>query len=354
MNLKKALSAATAVVLSCGVLASCGTPSKSNDEKVLNILMWDGYIPQDIIDNFQSETGIKMYFSNFESNEEMLQKLETSNGEYDLVIGSDYIIEEAVAKDLTAELDKSKIPNYNNLDPAYLSQYYDPDNKYTVPYGPGTPLIIYDESKIDLDINSYNDLWNPALAGKIVMMDDTRNVVGMTLKSMGKSLNETDPESISAAKDRLMELSANIYKLDYSTPYDSIISGEAPVAYMFTSQVVTALMEKPDLKVVYPEEGMGFGIDCWFVTKDAKHKDSAFAFLNYVTDAENGAKISEQILYQCPNKASSEYLSEDYKKNKALYIPSDVLGDTEFIKNVDADTLSLYDEAYTQFKNSLR
>ena len=120
---------------------------------------------------------------------------------------------------------------------------------------------------------------------------------------------------------------------------------------MFTSQILTAMAERPNLKVVYPPEGMGFGIDSWFIPVGAKNTDNAYEFLNYITDAENAAHISEEIFYQCPNKAADQYLSEEYKNNPALYIPADQLGIPEFIQTLDEDTTAVYDEIWTAFKN---
>ena len=123
----------------------------------------------------------------------MLSKLETvQGGEYDIVLASDYIVKMAIDKGLVKKLDKAQIPNYDNLDPSYLGNYFDPDNEYTVPYGVGTPLIVYDPSRVDVEIKGYADLWNPALKDSLVLVNDARNIIGITLKTMGKSLNEED------------------------------------------------------------------------------------------------------------------------------------------------------------------
>ncbi len=348
--MKKILAIGLTLILSAGLLSGCQENTPEADAKELNILTWDGYIPEDILAEFQDSTGIHVNLSNFNTNEEMLSKLEATNGgQYDVVIGSDYIIDIARNKGLLAELDTSKIPNFQNIDPVFQSQYYDPQNTYTVPYGPGTPLIIYDPEKVSVDIQGYSDLWDPSLENSIVTIDDARNIIGITLKTMGKSFNETDEAVLEEAKEKLFQLKPNIYKLDYNNPYDAIISGEASVAYMFTPQVLLAQAARPELKVVYPKEGMGFGIDCWFIPLNAPHKDAAHTFLNYILDAEIGARISEQIMYICPNKASAEYLSEDFKSNQVLYIPSEILGETEFIKDV-GEAATIYDNIWTAFK----
>ncbi len=321
------------------------------DSKTLNILTWDGYIPQDVLTGYTEKTGVKINFSNFETNEEMLTKLEAAKGgDYDIVIASDYIIDIARKKgSLLKELDKSKLPNYQNIDPNFQSQYYDPDNLYTIPYAAGTPLIVYDAEAVSVDITSYADLWNPVLSDSLVAMDDGRNIIGITLKSLGKSFNETDPAVLEQAKEKLFALKGNIRALSYDNPQSLLISHEASIGYMFTPQVLEALKARPELKVVYPSEGMGFGIDNVFVPYNAPNADNAYSFINYILDGEVGAKISQQILYICPNKASEPFLADDYKNNESLYIPSDILGKTEFIEDV-GDATATYDKIWTEFK----
>ncbi|MEG1874347.1 MAG: spermidine/putrescine ABC transporter substrate-binding protein [Angelakisella sp.] len=359
--MKKTFATLLAAALLLTSMTGCGTPAADKGspsspaapaaKQELNIFTWDGYFPQDVLDGFTAKTGIKLNFSNFESNEEMLTKLEAAKGgEYDFIIASDYIIDIARKKGgLLSELDRAQLPNYKNLDPAFLGQFFDPENKYAVPYAPGTPLIVYDKAKIGFEITSYEDLWKPELKDSIAAIDDMRNMLGITLKSMGKSFNETDPAVLESAGKKLQQLKPNIRVLTFNNIQDNLISGEATVGYMFTSQVVAALAARPDLSVCYPKEGMGFGIDAMIVPLNAPNKANAHTFINYILDAEVGAKVSPQIGYICPNKASAEFLPESFKKNPALYIPSEVLGKTEFIQDVGEAT-AIYDKIWTEFK----
>lgn len=358
--MKKIVALTLATVMTVMMMSGCGAspaPSSTNpaepaapaaEEKVLNIFTWDGYFPQDVIDGFTAQTGIKINFSNFETNEEMLTKLEATNGgDYDLVVASDYIIDIARKKGgLLMELDRSKLPNFANLDENYLNKYFDPDNKYTIPYGPGTPLIVYDPAKVPFEITGYADLWRPELADSIAAIDDGRNMIGITLKTMGKSLNETDPAVLEEASKKLMELKPNIRMLTYNNIQDAIIGGEASVGYMFTSQVAIAMDTRPDLKVCYPKEGMGFGIDSLFISATAPHSDNAHQFINYILDGEVGAKVSSQVYYLCPNKASVPFLPESFKNNPAFNTP---LEGTEFIMDIGEAT-AIYDKIWTEFK----
>ena len=339
-------------MLTAAVLLICFTGCTQNtnvETGQLNILTWDGYIPQDILDGFSKDEGIKINISNFDSNEEMLAKISTGNAGYDVVIGSDYIIDIARKQGLLEELDKTKIPNYSNLDEGYLSKFYDPENKFTVPYSAGSPVILYDKNKITVDINGYNDLWNSSLKGKVLLIDDARNIVGITLKTLGYSMNTTDTDKLEEAKDKLMELKPNIHHLNYTNPHESLISGDVDIAYLFSSQAYLALEARPELEVIFPEEGIGFGIDSWFIPKGAQNSDNAHKFLNYIADAENGAKITEQIMYLSPNKAAREFLPEAIKNNPIFNIPSDKLNESEFIQDI-GDVADEYTKIWTEFK----
>lgn len=347
--IKKILSTATAFIMLFAI-CSCSKPHSQND-KQLNILTWDGYIPQSIIDDFSAAEGIKINISNFESNEEMLAKISSGNSGYDLVIGSDYIIDIARKQDLLTELDKSKIPNYSNLDEGYLSKFYDPENKYTVPYSAGSPVIVYDPEKIDMEIKGYNDLWDSKLENKLLLIDDARNIIGITLKALGESMNTTDPDKLNKAKEKLMTLKNNIHHLNYTNPHESLISGDVDIAYLFTSQAYLALEARPELKIVFADEGIGFGIDSWFIPKGAENIDNAHKFLNYITDAKNGASITEQIMYLTPNKAAHQYLPNNLKNNPLFNIPSEKLKTSEFIQDIGSSA-DMYTQIWTEFKQT--
>lgn len=323
----------------------------AEEEKVLNILTWADYINgPSVLEPFTAETGIKINYDYFDSNEEMLMKLQAlGGGTYDIVLASDYIIEIARKEDLLLSLDREKIPNWDNIDPVFRSQFYDPDNEYTQPYVAGTPLIIYDPAYVDIEITGYNSLWDESLRDSLVLIDDARNIIGITLKSMGESFNVTDPDILEAAGEKLMQLKANVRVLDYNRPDLPMVSGEAVVGYMFTPGIVWALEERPDLVVVYPEEGMGFGIDSLFIPVNAPHPDNAHAFLNFLLEPEIGAAIAEYQAYVNVNRAADSLLSEEYKSNPALYIPSEVLGDTEFIQDV-GEAQEIFYDIWTKFK----
>lgn len=286
MKFKKVLALLLCIAMVCS-LSAC----QSGEKKELNLFTWDGMFPQEVLDAFEKDTGIRINYSNFDYDEDMLSKLsEAEGGDYDLVIADDYIIELAIQQGLVQKLDKSKLSNFSNVNSLYQGQFYDPSDEYTVPYGAGIPLIIYDPALVNLDIKGYSDLWDPSLKDSVAIIGNYRVIDGIALKTMGESFNTQDLDQIQAAGDKLMELAPNIRLINDNNTQDYIISGEASVAFMYTSQITMALAERPDLKVVYPEEGLGFGIMAGFIPSKAPSSDAAHQFLNYILQPEVSAQ----------------------------------------------------------------
>ena len=340
---KKIVSMILCAALAGSMLTGCGE-KKEEDNKELVLYTWEGLFPQEVLTDFEDETGIRIISSNFDSNETMFEKVQQSDGkDYDLVIGDDYIIEQIVNNGLAKELDKEKLKNYDNINPLYQSQFYDPENKYTIPHGAGIPLIVYDPEQVDFEIQGYEDLWNPALEDKIATIASYRAVEGMVLLTMGKSMNEQDPAVIKEAGEKLKELAPNIRMIQDTNTQNALLNGEASVGILYTSQVITALAENPDLKVVYPKEGLGFGIMNFFIPKNAPDTEEAYAFLDYILEPEVAAKCFDFVGYYCTNKAADELVNPD------LVVPDSVTKG-EIIQNVSTEAEEAYNQNWTEFK----
>ena len=345
--MKKLLS----VLLALSMLAALPLLSSAEEEKVLNIFSWDGYVDYaSVIRPFEQQTGIKVNYAPFSTNDEMFKKLqENGASEYDLVIASDYILNTARLEGLMLPLDKEQLPNFANLDERFISQYFDPDNEYVVPYMSGIPLIVYNPDMVQIEIDGFEDLWDPSLADSIGLIDDARVSIGMVLLSMGQSMNTTDDAVLAQAKEKLFALRENIHVLEYENLHNSLISGDISVAYTFTPYVALALDANPNLKVVWPKEGLGFGIDGAFIPANAPHPDNAHAFLNYLLDGQVAATTAEWQYYCTPNAAAQEFLSDAYKNNPVFNGIYDRIGDAEYVMNLGADE-SKFQDIWTEFK----
>ncbi|MDR0690110.1 MAG: spermidine/putrescine ABC transporter substrate-binding protein [Spirochaetaceae bacterium] len=335
-------------IILAAISAGC-SKAKSTAPKQLTLFTWDEMFPQDILDGFEAETGITINYVNFDYDETMLTRLEAAGGgDYDLVIADDYIIETTIAQGLAQKLDKSRLSNYRNINPIYQKQFYDPADEYTVPYGAGVQTIVYDPARVNIPIAGYEDLWNPALVDSVGIIENYRVINGMALKVLGQSYNTGDLGAIRAAGDRLLALAPNIRLIRDDYLQDELLSGEISVAVMYTSQVTMAKMENPALKVVFPKEGIGFGIMAGFIPSKAPNPDAAYAFLNYILDAERGAQCFEFLGYYSTYSASDPYIGKEYKE--FLTLPAGFNINMEMIGNISAEADEEHTRTWTAFK----
>lgn len=336
-----------AVLTVMTVFAGCGGEKK----ETLNLFTWEGMFPQEVLSGFEKEYDIKINYANFEFDEEMLAKLQTAEGGgYDLVFADDYIIGIAIEQGLLQKLDKEKLENYANIDPVFQGQFYDETDEYTVPYGAGIPLIVYDPALVETDVTGYEDLWNPALLDNLALIGNYRVINGIVLKTMGYSFNEEDTAVIEEAGKKLLELAPNVRLISDNNTQDYIISGEVAAAFLYTSQVTQAVAARPDLKVVYPEEGLGFGIMAGFVPVKAPNADAAHKFLDYILRPEIAAQCFEYIGYVCTNKAAVPLMSE--QAQKGLVLPENAQKG-EFIMDISAAANETHERVWTEFKAAL-
>ena len=344
----KKLALILAALMAAGTLTSCGGGAGENG--TLNLFTWEGMFPEEVLTEFEETTGIDINYVNFDYDETMLMKLQAANGgDYDLIIADDYIIETAIAEGLVQKLDKSKLPSIGNVNPLYQGQFYDPTDEYTVPYGAGVQTIVYNPANVNVDITGYADLWDASLADSVGIISNYRVIGGMALKVLGKSYNTTETADIAAAGAKLNELAPNIRLIKDDYIQDDLISGEINAAVMYTSQVTMAKLTDPSLEVVYPKEGIGFGIMAMFVPSKAPNADAAHKFIEFILDPERGAKCYEYLGYYCTATASEPYIAEEYRE--FLTLPAEFSkDDMEMIENITPEADDAHIAAWSEFK----
>ena len=348
---KKMLSLIVITAMLVTMLAGCGSKSSEGKNGELNIFIWTEYVPDSVIEKFEKETGIKVNVSTYSSNEDMLAKVKSeSEGTYDIVQPSDYMVEQMASQGMLEELKTDELKNLSNIGESYLNPSYDHGNKYSVHYQGGVAGIAVNTSKVKKDITSYDDLFDSSLKNSIVALDDYRAVIGMTARSMGYSMNETDPAVLSKIQDKLLTLKNNVKLYDSDSPKSALISGDCTVGYVWSAEIALAMEENPDIKVVYPTEGAYLFMDNWAIPKGAKNYDNAVKFIDFMLDAENAQMVLEEFPYLSPNTKAVEAMGEDYSKNEAKNPPAEVIKKGEYVKNLDADTLKIYDEMWTKLK----
>lgn len=316
----------------------------------LVLYTWESMFPQEVLDGFTEETGIRINYANFDYDETMLAKLETAKGgDYDVVIADDYIIETVIQQGLAQKLDTSKLSNYGSINPIYQGQFFDPEDEYTVPYGAGVQTIVYNPALVEKEITCYADLWDPSLQGNVGIIENYRVINGMALKVLGESYNTEDIPTIEKAGEKLLELAPNIRLINDMNLQDDLVSGEVGAAVMYTGQVTTAKMADPSLEVVFPTEGIGFGVQGMFIPSQAPHAEAAYQFMDYILRPEISAKCYEFLGYYCTNQDAEELISEEYRD--FLTLPEDFdQKDMEMIENVSAEALDAHDKVWTEFK----
>ncbi len=361
--MKKTLALILTLALCLTLLAGCGSSGSApaataapaenaaSGGKTLTIYTWAEMFDQDVLDGFEKETGVKINYVNFDYDETMLSKLEAANGgDYDLIIADDYIIETVIAEGLAQKLDKSKLPNWGNINPIYQGQFYDPTDEYTVPYGAGVQTIAYDPSAVSVSVDGYKDLWDPSFKDSIAITANFRVMLGMALKVLGYSYNSNDLDQINEAGELFYQLADNIRLIKDDNVQDDLISGEVSAAVMYTSQVTMAKLTKPELAVVYPKEGIGFGIMGMFIPSKAPNAEAAHQFIDYILRPEISAKSFEYLGYYCTTKAADDLISEEYRE--FLVLPAQFKAeDMEMIGNISPEAAAREEEIWIEFRN---
>ena len=294
-----------AIILTLALFTALISASASAVESkgTLNLYTWAEMFDPDVLADFERETGYQINYVNFDLDETMLAKLESANGgDYDLIIADDYIIETVIAEGLAQKLDKDKLPNFGNINPLYQGQFYDPADEYTVPYGAGVQTIVYNPALVDLEVKGYKDLWDASFEDNVAITANYRVMIGMALKVLGYSYNTNDLSELDEAAALFYKLAPNIRLIKDDFIQDDLISGEVSAAVMYTSQVTMAKLADPDLKVVYPEEGIGFGIMGMFIPSQAPNAEAAYEFIDYILRPDVSAKSYEYLGYYCTNK----------------------------------------------------
>ena len=335
--------------VSAGQAAYEAAQQLPQEERVINVFTWSYYIPDEVIAEFEAATGMRVNYAAMIGNEDVLPKLSTGGGQYDIVVCSDYILSDLIAMDLLMPLDYGKLPNAANIGASYQGQYYDPDNAYTIPYTNTVPLMVYDPEAVDFEVTGYADLWREEFRGNLALVGEWRNIIGMAQKKLGYSYNDTDPKHMAKVGEELDALKPNIALMNDSNPHNALISGDAVAGFMYGSQIVSARQVMPQLKVVYPAEGLGFGIDCIVMPKDAPHAEAAYILLNYLLDGEVSAYASELINYGNCNSAARDYMSQEYLDNDTVNIPSELVATAEMMKPLSGEAQQLYNQIWTQF-----
>lgn len=351
---------AAAVLAAAFVVTVCLLTGATNAQPMVNVCSWGEYIDEELITQFEEETGIMVNYQTAESNETLYSLLKSGAGDYDVIVPSDYMISQLIEEDMLSELDYSNIPNFEKISDRFKNLPYDPENKYTVPYAWGTVGIIYNTAMVDEPITSWSAMFDTRYAGNVLMFRNSRDAMATALLYLGYSLNTTDEGELREAFQLLADAKKNgVYQsFVMDEIYQKLEGGNAAIGAYYAGDYLTMLENNEDLAFVIPEEGSNWFMDAMCVLKDAPHKEEAEAWINFIASTEANLANMDYIWYASPNEEALEeypaYYEELYGEEldpeiyEIMAAPQEVLDRCEAYLVLPAETRALYSTLWTE------
>ena len=324
-----------------------------NSEKVV-VYNWGEYLDPEVLTMFEEETGIDVVYEEFETNEILYPKISSGAIAYDVICPSDYMIQRMIENDLLAEINFDNIPNVKNIGKDYMEQsrQFDPENKYSVPYCWGTVGILYNKTMVDEPITSWSVLWDEKYKDNILMQDSVRDAFGVTLKYLGYSLNSTDLDELTEARDLLIKQKPLVQAYVIDQVRDKMIGNEAAIGVIYSGEAIYTQMENPDLEYVIPEEGSNIWIDSWVIPKNAENKENAEKFINFLCRPEIALMNFEYITYSTPNSEARKLIEDEAIRNSEIAFPDlSKYDNLETFQYLGTEADQTYGELWNQVKS---
>jgi spermidine/putrescine transport system substrate-binding protein len=315
-------------------------------EKELHIYNWSDYIAPDTVPNFEKEFRVKVTYDTYESNEEMVAKLQAGASGYDIVVPSGYIVPVMVATKLIAPVNRKYLTNVSNLSPMFQGLPADPGNKYTVPWLWGTSGIAYRSDKVKTPVESWAVFLDPQYAGKMTMMDDGREVIGSQLRYRGRSLNSTAPGELAQAKVDAIAAKQQLRAYISAAVKPQLISGDVWISQLWDGDTAQARTEQPNLRYVVPREGCTIWADSVCIPRRARHPRAAHEWMNYILRPEIAAALSRTTGYGTPNAAAMRLM-----KNPVPYPTPAEFERLEYQTDLGRDSAA-WDQIWTEIKSA--
>lgn len=357
----KVLRRVAAGALACALLVVLiVTGRTATTERVVNVCSWGEYIDESLIDEFEEKTGITVNYQTAESNEALYSLIEMGGADFDVIVPSDYMIARLIDEGLLAELDYGNIPNFALIGDQYKNLSYDPENKYTVPYTWGTLGIIYNETMVDEEIDSWDAMFDPKYAGQVLMINNSRDAMAAALLDLGYSINTTDEQQLREAFDLLAGAKNNgVYQaFVMDQVFQKMEGGNAAIAMYYAGDYLTMLENNEDLRFVVPKEGSNWFVDAMCVLKSSQHKAEAEEWINFIASTTSSLANMDYIWYASPNAEALEqypdYYLETYDEEldaelyEVMAAPDETLARCELYVNLPKETLTLYNDLWTQ------
>ncbi len=290
-------------------------------ENVVNVYNWSNYMPSEVLKEFTRETGIKVNYATYDSNETMYAKLKANpRSGYDIVVPSTYFVDRMRKQGMLHTLDKTKLTGFKNLNPALLNKSYDPDNRYSIPYFWSTTGIVVNTQKHSLaNIQHWSDFWQPQYHNQLLMLDDVHEVFSIALLVLGFSPNDTNPTHIRQAYLKLKQLMPNIRLFNADGVKSLYIDEDLTLGMGWNGDIYQAAQENSALRFVYPKEGFVTSIDSMAIPVGATHLNNTYRFMNFILRPDIAKKISLATGYASPNLAAVKLMPQSILNNSMIY-----------------------------------
>lgn len=330
-------------------------PPSGGKGNVLYVYNWGEYIDPDLLKKFEKEKGIRVVLETFDSNEAMLAKIKNGGTSYDIAVPSEYAIQKMKNEKLLLPIDHNKIPNLKNINPDYMDLPFDKKNEYSIPYFWGTVGILYNpEATKGIDFSSWDSLWDKRLKKNVLIVDGAREALGLSLNSMGESLNETDPEKLHKAEQKLEKLAPNVKGVVADEINTMMVQKEADVAVVWSGMGADIMTENENLDFVVPKEGSNLWFDNIVIPKTAQNVEGAHEFINFLLDAQNAKQNTEWVGYATPNDAALKLLDKETREDERFYPSKEVQKKLEVYEDLGYENIKKYNELFLKFKMSLK
>ncbi|KTC83753.1 ABC transporter substrate-binding protein [Legionella cincinnatiensis] len=318
---------------------------------VVNVYVWGGEIPKSLIQQFEQESGVKVNFSTYDSNETMYAKLKASQQTmYDVILPSAYFVERMKRQDMLEPLDHHQLPNLDNLDKRFVNNDYDKDNHYSAPIIWGATGIFYNSNVVHQPPKAWNGLWDKKWRNQLMLLDDSREIFAIALMSLRFDPNDNNPEHIKKAYEYLLQLVPNIKLFASDSIQAIIIDEDALIGSAWNGDAFKAQAENKAIEFLYPEDGFVIWVDCLAIPKNPPHLKEALQFINFMLKAEASAQMALKEGHAITNAKGRTLLPLSIRNNPMIYPPEEIMKKGHFQRDVGEDTLMLYNRYWEQLK----
>ena len=316
--------------------------------ETISVYNWGDYIDSDVIDIFEAETGIRVIYETFETNEDMYAKIAMGGSSYDVIIPSDYMIERMIQEQLLQPINWNNVPNVKNIDPRFTHESYDPSFTYSVPYTWGTMGILYNTETVLEAPTSWDILLDEEYKMDLFMLNAPRDTMAIALVMCGHDLNSIDPANLADAKKLLIDQKPLVLAYVVDEVKDKMIAGEASVALVWSGDATFCMSESDELNYVVPQEGSNIFFDAMCIPHNARNVSGAEKFIDFMCRADIAAMNYEYVGYAIPNRAAIELMgAEEYNESPVNNPPQETLDKCQVFKYLGDDT-KLYDTIWTE------